>query len=854
MTAEPRVKVGQILPLQDFATASNVQGAVGGKGAGLLRLLQAGFTVPDAWVLPADAPVPDSAALADFWQQFQRRWPGGRLAVRSSALAEDTQGASFAGVYSTVLDVDSAQALCRAVDDVLTAGQSAAALVYRERAGLAGERGFAIVLQRMVSARSAGVLMTANPLRPLARDELVVEAAWGLGEAVVSGRTEPDRLVMRMSDGVILQRTMGAKELEIVWQPGAGHVQREVETERRCSWALSEADVGALCALARQVEQRVGPRQDLEFAIEGDGCVQALQLRPMTALPPERPRSVWSRRFGDEYLADYTMPLSYTLLGVWIRDVFMYDFAERFGFRGRLTEPPIQRHEGYAYASGQYVVELLAAVPRALRTTEAIDWFPEQWNEQIQAAPWRPTQLARMLAAVWRDPASSLQENPRYLAEHTANIEANLLPKLGQNYAALSAEQWRHQLDAVEALGRRHFEILRWGMGFHSPLLHSMLQKALEAWSADSARELYADLIGGLETHTAKLNRDLWSLAQCARGDVSLSAALSGELLVYDQLRRQFAGSDFWPAFDAFLARYGHRSSTREISAPRWVETPELVLTLVHALLAAPGSASPAQLQQRAQLRRLDAQEQALTASARGVGGVLRRAALSRLIALTQSYTQYRENQRFHLDYILLHTRQLVREAGRRLTVRGLLAEGDDVFFLEADEFRELMHGEESAPEPQRAHWRAVVDSRRAHWQRWRHRLPPLWLFDGVGVDPERETRAREGGADGSAWRGTAASRGYVHGRVRVVHSLAGLGQVQSGEILVAPNTDPGWTSVFPVLGGLITETGGMLSHGALLAREYSLPAVTGVSGATSMLVTGEQVELDGQAGTVRRI
>jgi len=212
--------------------------------------------------------------------------------------------------------------------------------------------------------------------------------------------------------------------------------------------------------------------------------------------------------------------------------------------------------------------------------------------------------------------------------------------------------------------------------------------------------------------------------------------------------------------------------------------------------------------------------------------------------------TRGRENQRYHLDLLLAHLRQLAVESGRRLAAAGVLGDAADVFLLEAPEFRALTL--RPTPRPGLA---ALLDRRRSDHSVWRARLPATFLFDGVETEGELAVSGTEAVGDAATTLvGTGASSGRARGPVRVVRELSGLAEVRPGEVLVTPTTDPGWSSVFPLLSGLVTETGGMLSHGALLAREYGLPAVLAVPGATAVLRTGEEVEVDGSRGRVRRV
>jgi pyruvate,water dikinase len=823
---------------------------IGGKGTGLVRLLRAGLPVPDAWVIAA--PISLDAAgrrafrdgpLIEWWHEATGRFPGACWAVRSSAVAEDLAEASFAGVYRTVLGVDSQAGLIDAVEHCWAALDDHHAAVYRDGKGLDARGGIALILQRMLQPDVAGVLLTADPLHPFT-PEIVIDASWGLGEAVVSGRTDPDHLVLQRDTGVVRSEHLGAKQFEIVWDGRL--VERTVDAGRQTRLCLTEPDLTALHGLARQVESAIGPRRDLEWAIE-DGRLYALQDRPITGLPSPTPTNVWSRRFGDEYLAEYTLPLSKDVLLKWIEDGYLTELARLQRRPDLLRIRALRSHNGYAYFSGEYMARMLQTLPAGQRRSASNAWFPPLWQTRIESEPWKPWLLVGMFLAPYRDRGRGrLGRNPEALERHCRLIDATIVPLLRQDYPALSTTEWHRQFEEVNELGLAHFRVIRWGMGHYNPLLHTLLGRLLHAWAGDRSGHLYQAIIGGLsDTRTAELNREIWDLARLALADRALDEALRGDDPL-DALRQSTAGSrEFWTAFEAFLDRHGHRSSSREISAPRWSETPDVVLGLIRVQLRCdPFPEDPRQSAARARTRRTAAQQTAADHAGRRPLGGIRRTILSKVSRRTQQFTSYRENQRYHLDYLTAHIRQLVLEQGRRLTELGAVTEPFDVFLLSREELFTLVEGGSIDGLTE------LLDERRRHYLTHRDRLPATFLFDDVETEGETDDRTEGLGPDRLS--GLGASRGTAKGPSRVVTGLADLASVQAGDILVAATIDPGWTSVFPLIAGLITETGGVLSHGAILAREYGIPTVTGLKGATGRLPPGSPIEVDGTSGTVR--
>jgi pyruvate,water dikinase len=514
----------------------------------------------------------------------------------------------------------------------------------------------------------------------------------------------------------------------------------------------------------------------------------------------------------------------------------------------RLTDPdaevlPSTRvHHGYAYISSNWVRQQAQSLPAAARAN-ALAWFPPLVRAQILAEPFRLRQFWQMLRAPYADPGRGpINRNLAALEQHCGRVDAVIVPKLAQDYTALSAQAWADDLEQVDQFGLDHFRVIRWGMSVYNSALHAILPKLLVRWSDDADGQLYESIIGGLtETMTARINREVSALGSSIRADPHLRAVLlAGADLQH--ARSQAPDASFWPKFEAFLTAHGHRAATRDISQPRWSETPEVILGMIVAQVRPDMPPDMSRAERDSVARRQSAEAQALRRAGR-----LRRRALRTIISLTQRYTMYRENQRYHLDYLLAHVRNLLLEQGRRLTERGVLTDRAQVFLLHLDQLRALADG---APAP--ADLPTQLAQRHDHLVKYRDRLPVVYLFDDVEVDETMvdDERPATSQRDGCIY-GVAACRGTSRGTTKVVHDLAGLADIASGDILVANNIDPGWTSVFPVISGLITTTGGVLSHGAILAREYGLPTVTGITDATSILPTGTEVEIDGGAGTV---
>ncbi len=821
---------------------------LGGKGCGLVRLLQQGFPVPEVWCLRADSPWNEEqteAGIRELASQIEELLPGTLLSVRSSATAEDLSDASFAGVYTTILGVRGADEMVAAWRTCTTALHSEQARAYREAKGLGHDVRMAVLFQHLLAPDVSGVLLTANPQRPFA-DEIVIDAAYGLGEGIVSGATDPDHLVLDRNTGAIREGRIGEKSVALRFHAGEGVVETTVVPEQRECRALSDTQIKQLFELAQQVGKTLSARRDLEWAFEGNQCF-LLQVRAITSLPPEDPQEVWTRKFGDEYLADYTTPITRSTMVQWIRDRYFDDLARRAGRSDLVAMKPIRFHRGHAYLSGRYVVASINSTPVNMRQEALTDWFTPIWMKRVLAQPFRSDLFVRRIVSELLIPAGTLGKNLSALDQHMTRLKTEIISQLTADNSTLSATELADRMQEIDNFGRHHFDIVRIGMGRHNLVLHMTLKARLRQWAGDEDGELYQRIISGIPgTRTAEINHDIWRLSQQAREDEKLLTALRNKT-PFAELREKNADSPFWSQFDRLLEVHGHRSSSRDLSVATWRETPEIVLGLIQAQVAGAEQKNPEALEKAAIERRLQATQKALDALGRGPIAALRRRILGWIIAKTHAFTVYRENQRYALDIILAQLRKLVLEHGRRLAAAGVLDQKTDAFLLNAPELAAVIANPAIDPELQ-----TTVSERRTHWLKWRDHLPATFLFEDVeteGEIAEGNPPKNEGGVEHRV--GLGASRGTSKGQIRVLEQVSDLGLIERGEILVARNIDPGWTGVFPLLSGLITETGGLLSHGALLAREYGIPAVMGVPGATKTYKTGDRVEIDGAQGSI---
>lgn len=858
-------------------------GLIGAKAANLSSLLASGFSVPEGFVIPIltynkfleklglqpriaaiieSIDFDDETSLEggcrevrelimgadvepwvrkEFGDELGTMGAGSLWAVRSSAVAEDLAEASFAGQQDTFLNVT--------IDDIpayvkrcWASYYNDRAVAYRHNVGMPQTGGgIAVIVQRMVDARSAGILFTRDPMDPEGRN-LIIESSWGLGESIASGMVVPDRFHCDRRSGKIVRRDISRKPKAIYLDDRAkGPV--EVEEGRQMEPSLSEEEARELADLGARLEAHFKGPQDVEWAIEG-GKVYLLQSRPITTLG-RRAETLWTRAYGDEYWSDVTSPLFYSWLGEYLTDVVNHEGARIMGYWDLAEKELLRLHKGHVYFNTEVLEGVFCYNPRFSRTKELLNYFPAKDQERIANARAR---LGRRLLAELRiaiiDPDGMINRTDKAYRKWAEGFMSYCRRFDSYELSQYTDSALEETFDELEGAFIKHYKLIRYGMVTHSIGTNLILKRWLMDWLGDRNGELYSRLISGLpDNKTIKTNIALARLASSARGDPVareyIMKLTSPEFL--EVVRSDPRFEPFRKELSSFLEAYGCRSHTRELYFPRWADDPALVVDIVRSLSQAPDLDLDRMERERIADRER-AEKEVLDKMRAMKGGLARRKIVKVVLGYAQTYLQFRENQRFYLDHILLRTRRLFMEYGRRFYAYGLIDRQEDIFFLSKEEIFQMAR--EGAAD--KAEVKAMIASRRKEFDRWRNRLPPKFLKGKVEFDDG----VYELG-DVVRIPGTSASPGLVKGVVRVVESIERLAEIREDEILVTSNTDPGWTAVFSKIGGLVTETGGILSHGAVVSREYGIPAVTAVKGATKILKTGQKVTLDGNEGII---
>lgn len=870
---------------------------VGGKAANLGELIHAGFTVPAGFCVTTAAyarasaaagldaslaelaavsreetarqialatamrtalcqtPLPPevSEAVTRAYQALSATGEPLPVSVRSSATAEDLPEASFAGQQETFLNVIGSEALLTAVQRCFASLWTDRATQYRASLGIAPRAvRLAVVVQRMVEAEVAGVLFTANPLTGKRR-EAVIDANPGLGEAVVSGATNPDHFVVNTPGGEIVERRLGDKQLAIRAAVGGGTEVIE-QSELPTMVSLSDKQIQHLSELGTQVEAHFGAPQDIEWAIDASGQVFLLQARPITTLfplPESAPSTDESLRVYLAFGVQQGTSRPFTPMGLAALRLLAS------GFLALIGHPPADMLVGPGFvqeAAGRPFFEVTSALRSAFGRRLLIEAMQ---GAEVQAA----TSFERLVA----DPRLSLRATSRrvlgravllllartrllwyllqaFLAPQAATSRVQRFVKQLRNTSRIdaSAGAAAHLVEAERVL----LSCLRLAFRVSPVMLAGMQSFALaRRMLGDLASESECQVVlGGSPTNpTTRMNLALFQLSRKIGADATnrqlLQSTPAGQLA--QEYRQGRLPSILQEGLASFLREYGHQSVCElDLGVPRWSENPTYVLTLLTGYLEMEESAHTPDLQLRRAGREARTMIATLARRARHkhwLRGRLVRWCLQRAHTLAG----FREMTRFVVGLRLAQARELLWPVGEELARAGRLQEAADIFFLTLPEVHQALA---------RAEMRERVSERRASFARelTRRRVPLVLLSDGTEPTTGPPTRILAQGA----LQGTPASPGRVTAPARVIldpHDA----RLSPGEILVAPSTDPGWTPLFLQAAGLVMETGGAMAHGAIVAREYGIPAVVGVPGATGRIATGSRVTLDGTAGTV---
>ena len=816
-------------------------------------LVPRGFAV-SAGTLPVDRWPVETRNI--FKEKVRALLAQGLIAIRSSALGEDSAEKSFAGMFETVLHIGSEKEALAAADLCIASGSSERVEKY---AGSESAIPVGLVVQQQVEAKAAGVCFTIDPT---GRDRaVVIEAVPGLGDKLVSGQVEPRRFrVYRSGTGAWEIPEPGGQVLHVNISPngakrvGAPHPRRQ---EKNNLNFISLETIEAIAAGAKELEEKFGFPLDIEWAMDHDDRVWWLQARPVTAAaePPDYiiqrsndavddgPITVWSNWNVRETMPQPLFPFTWSFWRDKLQPVVVGHLAG-VSQKSRLLPflYPLDVVHGRIYfnLNGMLSAPVIGALSQQLISTvdsRAGDTLKYLKKIGVLRGRKLPGSSFFIFFSILKAGIISFFKMLRHLdPEKSMKI-------LADDCWAIARRTPLHLLSDAEL--REEFDL--WASPECKRILYGLQMELVAMVIYEMAKKAFKKhpqaldlLCTGIPANpTTKISLTIDALTEAAEPfkDLFLEPLPTGELL--QRLQKEQHGPGWLDDFNTFLEENGHRGPMEfDLGSTRWSDDPTMIIEIIRSGLKLPQREKLSERMARLSARREQALQEAIAASPRWKRPIMRR--LARAAA---RFMPLREAPKHYAVIVFQRIRHAALELGVRLAKKGLLPEAGDVFFLEIAELNELIEGKDAAHIPDK------LRERKQMFSRYKKETPPgFFRSDGVPVIEALDfsTPLEEG-----LLRGSAISGGTAEGPICVL-TEPDPKLVQQGDVLVMEYADPGWTPLFPRAAGIVMEVGGLMCHAAVVARELGIPAVFGVSDATAILQKGQRVEVNGTKGIVR--
>ena len=854
-----------------------------------------------------------AAEIAAAYQGIEGDNPA--VAVRSSANAEDLPDMSFAGQQDTYLNVRGADEVVAAVRNCWASLWTPRAMSYRHEMGIEHDAvAMAVVVQLMVPSDVSGILFTANPATG-ERSEMIINASFGLGEAVVGGQVTPDTYTVDRETMAATDTIIGAKEQKIVADGDQGTKLEDIDEEERDQSSLSDDDIKELVTLALKAEAHFGGvPQDIEWAYSG-GKLYMLQSRPITNLPPQPievewepppPAQILARRQIVENIPDPCTPL-FDEMYLWVgletrRDgkpkasmmegggpmfISMHGYAyQRFDWpfiiqarKERLdeamTEAEMDAAEIAAEAgegqAKQTRSEQLRAKFQARRADAEkmqaemaehdIGLFLESLSDEDRSAyeDWAASSGIDDVTAIVTRPEF---QNPTFGAFNRTQVNENQIKGFydwAKPNIVAQREKWE-QVDVANAPDEQLLEGIRelsiaggsfWsGNGGHTFGVAKSTDDQLQAFLREALPDHHftsGQFLSGFKGKTMEANEHLFTIASQIREDEALA-----ELVITTPAKRLMQTLEATPAaasaveaINGYLAIYGHLGYSLDFAEPLPLEDPSGLLATLKTMVS-DKDYNPKNHEMEATRKR----EKAMADILELLDG-LRYWQFRFRHWFTHRFYFIREEVMFYLYQAWPALRPLALELGQRLMDVGTLPDRDHVFYLLFDELKQSVAA--------RKENKAVAELRQLAEERFelreaRKRLhPPGTVPFDASDDPSVKFKETQfvNDPNSDTMRGVPVSPGTITAPASLINSPGEFDQMRPGSILVCPMTNPAWTPLFAHASGLVTDMGGILGHGSIVAREYGIPAVVGTGTSTQRIKHGQQITVDGDVGTV---
>ncbi|MBA7507396.1 hypothetical protein ES706_06115 [subsurface metagenome] len=790
------------------------------------------------------------------------------LVVRSSGLSEDLPTASFAGLYESFLNLKSFDDILQYIKRCYSSVWTSRAIVYRNENQIPHDNAeLAVIIQKMIPAKSAGVLFTADPIS-LESSNLLIESNFGLGESVMSGVSSPDQYTVHRGGSFkkklfkILKKRIGLKNVAAhpkssENENGIEYIKLSDEMNRKSS--LSDEQIIQLAQIGSEVEHQFGSPQDIEWAIDQYDQIHLLQTRPITSMKSAQPieKIIWTRGYADDYWNDSVTPLFFDLLGDQLTLTVNMELNSIMGYQ-RMEKKLMKPFKAHVYFNLEVMKRKVEyEIPGFIRNEDLLNYFPEGsgpfGQKTMKNLPFRTFKwiVAQLRVMLYDSDGSITKTDSKYetwtqeeFFPYCDEFDSRLKNLVGTGSI-------KALIDLTEELDQKmvaHFRLVRYGIPVHNIGMNLMAQALLTRFlGKKEMQRLYPILISNLKHKLTETNERIHDLAIFIRGIPELREAIlekdSKELYSYLSSEKNPAIKSFFEEFEKFLKDHGDRGFTREPYYPRWRDGPEYIFDILKSLIAG-------------EVQEMEKENLKITILQENIDGIVQQKIRSTrlgflkwkifsiILKFARRYIIFRENQRFNLDRWITRNRHIFLEIGEQFTRQGKLQKPIEIFFLHKKEIKKLVFQDLSDNEVSKIS--TVVKKRYEEFLKYENIIPPKFIEGSQEFnDPTQFTK------ESTSFRGIPASQGINTAPIRVLTRIEDIPSVKAGEILVVPRTDPGWTPIFSKIAGLITETGGILSHGAVISREYGVPAVTNIPNACKLFQTGQVVSINGNNGWI---
>ncbi|TGE35496.1 hypothetical protein E4K67_24510 [Desulfosporosinus fructosivorans] len=839
----------------------NALALVGGKGANLGELVKANFPVPAGFCISVEAYKKAVAGLEEKihlvldsvdWEKLDdieekagqirtvilqeavfndlqveiveaylslsgERQPAGALvAVRSSATAEDLPDASFAGQQDSYLNVQGEKNVLDCVLSCWASLWTARAMAYRQKQGFDHKTVFlSVVIQLMIDSEVAGVAFSANPLNGKL-EQILISASYGLGETVVAGTVTPDSFVLSKKDLSLVERVLGLKEKQLIKEPGGNNKLIDVPKALRERFSLSEEQLKELGQLVCRVEEHYKTPMDIEWAFF-QGKLYLLQARPITTLKQ------------DFSIKDSLVSGKLSRVQQFMID----DILEHY------PEAPTPLDYSVVTMSYQSLLDSVADLGKVSQATEIMT-LSKDGDIRLNPPKIRPS--VRTLAIPFRLFRKNTLKADHWRNTYGKNIKPFVDRVMAEDLVGKSESLMIEQFREIFDLARKVCD-LRFYYIFKANLIPmTALSLILKLFSPKSHRPVLTDLMmTALDYKTAVIDRAINRLAVFAYQHPEVRTVFIEEDMnvfcgkpMKEIFSRLTGGNEFLLGVDRFLKEYGFRTEKmyQPFSGTSWLEDPARFLVIIKAAL----QDTSLEKREGIEIERKNKHEQWVNSFSVGIKGPIKRIFERNYIKVRENHI-IREDTVFALESLFTAGRKITGELGKRLVLWGSLKEAEDIVFLTKEEITEVFSG--IIDRNSCIQMIEVRKNRNAVNQ-------TLWK--------EALYRNLDSNVNSDKLKGLVGSPGMAKGPVRIITGVSDFGKLKKGDILVCPYTDPTWTPLFGMVAAVVADTGGPLSHAAIVAREYGIPAVLGTKVGTKFFQEGEVILVNGEDGSVHRI